>query len=844
MKTRFTLSTLCLALAACASSRPAAAQSVAITDLNTGWQFLEEGTAAKREIQVPGTCRLPGENGPVFGTYTRTLQIPASYAGRQLWAEFDGVAGEAEVSAGPDTQHLHIAGAKHSGLTPFYVNISGLIRPGSAGVLQLKLHTGAGPGLAGVIRRVHLAAAKPDGIAGQEVTVLRSTGAGRSVQPAALAVNLGSAERKVTLHAAFGGGSRYSPVSDVVTVLKPGEAKWVKFSSVKWLAPADTDWKPNFPYSTAYKPQLHTITVSTGAEATTRSFAYSAVIASPTGIKSAGAAVPLQADVLNEAAFDQPVYAQNASFMPDGFKQVLKQYQLLGINALCFVSTPATNEMLEACDRAGMLVVQAADFGSSADAEQAVYESAVHPSVVMWHASEATSRAVYSAVSANAYGRCLLGAQGISGAMQVSNVLAGSTARVSGPVWIQAPPMRTLPEAPAQLIASIRFQRAAGSPALFLEGLALGAPGLIPGLATATPARVQGKSASQQPAAISAGAAASLKHSLAQIAAFDLDQCQLNVHSNGRGDWPTTSLVQTGGTTVKRRFLVFNDSLPGTDLKLLVLPTQQNSPTDVVALPESSINLKALPGGFTEVTVPIMAPIVPRATAVSLQIAVYKAGKERFKETLPLVVMPRAGTIASVKYLGLDTQTGGDWVNAAGKRVYGQQAFFIAIRGGRTLYQDPDLYLRRVPAIIPEDRFRGDVHDDAADTEIEFQTTETTNDPRVLWTAPDRLVKHPVAFYGVNGKLFFRADCADGAAHILSLYILDFARPGVSFDIEVFDAQAHLLESRRLDGKALDGGAYVRFEIKGSVYVSLTSLSKFFPATCGLFLDPVSNDQK
>jgi hypothetical protein len=197
-----------------------------------------------------------------------------------------------------------------------------------------------------------------------------------------------------------------------------------------------------------------------------------------------------------------------------------------------------------------------------------------------------------------------------------------------------------------------------------------------------------------------------------------------------------------------------------------------------------------------------------------------------------------------VKYLGLDTTTHGDWVNAEGKRVYGQQAFFIAIRGGRTLYQDTDLYLRRVPAIEPEDRFKGDVHDDSADSEIEFQRTETTLDPRVLWTGPDRLLKHPVAFYGSTGKLFFRADCVDGAAHVLSLYILDFARPGVSFDIELFDSQAHLLESRRIDGKALDEGAYVRYQIEGAVYVSIVPLSKFLPAVSGLFLDPAAAAQK
>jgi hypothetical protein len=845
MNSRFTLSLLSLvAVAACGSMAGAQTRALITTKIDSGWKYQEEGTPSSQPALVPGTCRPSGSVGPISGVYTRACKIPANYAGRQLWVEFEGISGAAEISAGPDTGHLHVVGSTYSGFAPVAVNITGLIKPGGSGILQLNMHADAGVGLPGLIRPVHLAAATSDVTSVQEVSVLQGAGAARTVRPAALAINLGSTERRVTLHAAFSGSSQYSRVPDMTVALKPGEAKWVLFDPVKWISPSNTDWKPNLPYSAAYRASLHAITVSAGSSSLTRSFGFSAVKATPQGIRVGGATVPVCMDVLNETAFGQPVYARAAAFSPQEFPQLLREYQQAGVSGLCFTGTPATSAMLEACDRAGMLTVQAADYGTGMEAEEAVKAFACHPSVVMWHVNEATSHAASAAITAFATARCAVGFDGSTGGMQAATVQAGSSASVTGPVWIQTPPMKEFPEAPAHLLASIRLQRAASSSVIFIDALSQGAPGFIDSLASISQPRPASEEATQKSPRITGATRAALKLSLYGIAAFDLTEVRENMHSNGRGDWPTTIATQMGGTTQKRNVTVINDASSGSDLKLLVFPTQINSPTEVLPLPETSINLHAAPGSTIMVPVPISAPIVSRATPLNLQISVWKGGSLRFRETIPMVAMPKNGVMASVKYLGMDTQTSGDWVDTSGKRVYGQQAFFIAIRGGRTLYQDPDLYLRRVPVILPEDRFRGDVHDDAADAEIEFERKETTADPRVLWTAPDRLLKNPVAFYGVNGNLFFRADCADGAAHMLSLYILDFARPGVPFNIAIYDSQAHLLESRKLDGKALDQGAYVRFEIKGSVYISLESLSKYYPAVSGLFLDPLPVEHK
>ena len=218
---------------------------------------------------------------------------------------------------------------------------------------------------------------------------------------------------------------------------------------------------------------------------------------------------------------------------------------------------------------------------------------------------------------------------------------------------------------------------------------------------------------------------------------------------------------------------------------------------------------------------------------------VWKGAQERFRETLLFSVNPPDKGAGTVSFLGTDTVTSGNWIDAAGNRTYGNQAFMLPIRLGRALYQDPSVFLSRVAA-IPHgaDANQGD-QEEASGSLIAWETTRSSADSRVPWSGPNRKAREPIAFASYHLKLSLKVDCLDAVPHQFSLYMLDYLRSGLPVDVDIFDTEGHRLESRKIEGAALNSGVYVKYRVTGSVYVSIVSLSSHEITLSGMFMDPV-----
>jgi hypothetical protein len=286
---------------------------------------------------------------------------------------------------------------------------------------------------------------------------------------------------------------------------------------------------------------------------------------------------------------------------------------------------------------------------------------------------------------------------------------------------------------------------------------------------------------------------------------------------------------------------VFNDELSGEEIKLTYLPVLNLSDTNTEPLPETTIDLHVPLGGHVSVRLPFQAPLVTRCTTLEAMITLWKGGHERYRETLEYVVNPIGAGMATVDFVGTDTTTRGDWVDSSGNRVFGQEAFLLPQRTGRTQYQEPTISLRRASAILRGDSRAAELQDNNSDSVVVWDQKKTAEDPRVPWSDVGRSTREPVAFAGRDHQMFFRVDCTDTSPHQVSLYLLDYKRAALPIDIDIYDTQGHRLDSRMVTGDLIDAGVYEKYRITGSVYIVLEALSPVDVAASGLFVDPIQN---
>jgi hypothetical protein len=330
-----------------------------------------------------------------------------------------------------------------------------------------------------------------------------------------------------------------------------------------------------------------------------------------------------------------------------------------------------------------------------------------------------------------------------------------------------------------------------------------------------------------------------IQRSFASLAAYDPDYDRPNIHTNGRGEWPTRVPVLQGGTTSNRHLEVFNDELSGEDVKLVFFPILKHSETNSEPLPETTLNLHIPLGGHVPVTVPLPAPPVSRCTTLEAVITLWKGGRERYRETLMYVVNPTGKGSATVDFAGIDSATLGDWVSPSGARTYGQQAFLLPLRSGHMMYQEPAINIRSASIIVHGNNRPAEFEDEGSELPLWWDQKRNTTDRRVPWNGIDRSARDPVAFAGHEHRIVFKVECSDSIPHQVSLYLLDYKRAGLPVDVDVYDSAGHRLDSRKVEGDLIDAGVYEKYRITGSVYFVVESLTTEEVAVSGLFVDPV-----
>ncbi len=124
-----------------------------------------------------------------------------------------------------------------------------------------------------------------------------------------------------------------------------------------------------------------------------------------------------------------------------------------------------------------------------------------------------------------------------------------------------------------------------------------------------------------------------------------------------------------------------------------------------------------------------------------------------------------------------------------------------------------------------------------------YTWTNSTTDPRALQKADagatDRIAS---TIYSIGNSLSISVNIADGNAHNISLYALDWDSTARSEQIQVINpATGAILDSRTIS--AFHNGVYLTWTIRGNIKFVITSLNASSNAViAGVFFDPASAD--
>jgi hypothetical protein len=301
--------------------------------------------------------------------------------------------------------------------------------------------------------------------------------------------------------------------------------------------------------------------------------------------------------------------------------------------------------------------------------------------------------------------------------------------------------------------------------------------------------------------------------------------------SKGQGDKNRRLPTLPAGSVVNRDFVVYNDATAGTKLQVRVLPILRTGPKTSRNLPPLLRSVTVPNGGKAALRLPLSVPKVTTNAGLELVLTVSKENRERFRDSILFVAVPRGKGGTTVTYLDRDDKTQGNWVG-----VYGKQAFLIPVQGGRSTYQIPALFLQRGAGDNADHSANPFKNDKDVQNQMEaFEKGETTNDVRFALRGPGLNERAPVAFTTEGVPLLFRVDSTDGKPHRLSLYLLDYKREGRITEIALFDPQGHRLDTRRV--ASYGEGAYVRYRFTGSVIVRLVLTKPDSPTLSGVFVD-------
>jgi len=316
------------------------------------------------------------------GWYRRELDIPPAARGRRFTLEFDGVFRDSVVWV--NGHHLH---REPSGYSGFQVDISDYLNFGGRNVVAVRVDATTQEGWwyegAGIYRHVWLTQTGPLHVAPLGSFVRANVDGDRADVAVDTTVrNDGKAEESFALEHEL-----RDPAGRVVARASVAARRVAADASLDVAARLRVKSPQLWSLET---PQRYTLTtlVKRGAEVVDR-------VDTPFGIRTIrfdanqgfflnGRHVKLQ------GVNNHQDHAGLGVALPDGMHEArLKMLKAIGVNAIRSAHNPATPELLEACDRLGLLVIDEHRMMGTApqirsELERMVKRDRNHPSVILW----------------------------------------------------------------------------------------------------------------------------------------------------------------------------------------------------------------------------------------------------------------------------------------------------------------------------------------------------------------------------------------------------------------------------------------------------------------------------
>jgi len=317
-----------------------------------------------------------------IGWYRRRFDLAAGDLGKRIAFEFDGVFRNCLVMF-----NGYVVGHNESGYAPFRVDVTDFANYGGKNVLTVRVDATLGEGWfyegAGIYRHVWLVKTAPVHIV-QWGTAVRAepTGTRAAISLNTEAINEGdsAAQCQVAWTLFDPGGRKLGKIESAPALLNPGETRnFQKRTAIT----APLLWSIDTPHLYRAVAELRVSGHAIDRSAT--NFGIRAIrFDSERGVLLNGEAVKIKGTCNHQD------HAGVGSALPDRLHVWrIEQLKALGSNAYRTAHNPPAPELLDACDRLGMLVIDETRMMSS-DAEglsqlsRMIRRDRNHPSVVLW----------------------------------------------------------------------------------------------------------------------------------------------------------------------------------------------------------------------------------------------------------------------------------------------------------------------------------------------------------------------------------------------------------------------------------------------------------------------------
>jgi beta-galactosidase len=325
-----------------------------------------------------------GRNHPdtSIGWYRRSIDIPASDAGRRIGLEFDGVFRDCIVFC-----NGYVVGGNESGYAPFRVDLTDFLNYGGSNVIAVRVDATLGEGWfyegAGIYRHVWLV--KTDALHVPQWGVfampsLRGSVALVDISTEVVNEDLQTRRCRVRSVVVAPDGTQVATAASDPAILEAGASTRI---SQQITLDHPRLWSLENPALYLLDTSLED--AGTVIDTTRTSFGVRSVVFDPAkGFLLNGVAVKLKGTCNHQD------HAGVGSAVPDRLLEWrIERLKELGCNAYRTSHNPPAPELLEICDRLGMLVIDetrrmSADDEALSELSRLVRRDRNHPSVILW----------------------------------------------------------------------------------------------------------------------------------------------------------------------------------------------------------------------------------------------------------------------------------------------------------------------------------------------------------------------------------------------------------------------------------------------------------------------------